>query len=112
MEAAVDKCLAFCQALAMSNQRFSLNLTIGKDNFTFENKKLATSSWQKKKKKSPSQLRREAKRREEREKIAAEEVTDSSKTTAKVCMTVSEVEEVTTVTLNEHAEDVLKFKCD
>ena len=35
MEATVDKCLAFCQALAMSNQRFSLNLTIDKDNFTF-----------------------------------------------------------------------------
>ena len=107
----MDKCLAFCQALAMSNQRFSLNLTLGKDNFTLEHKELATSFWQKNKKKSPSQLRREAKQREEHEKIAAEEVTNSLKVTAKVVMKVSEEEEVTTVTLNEHAEDVLKFKC-
>ena len=49
MEATVDKCLAFCQALAKSNHKFSLNLTIDKDNFNFNNKELATGSWQMKK---------------------------------------------------------------
>ena len=107
----MDRCLAFCQALATSNQRFSLNLTIGKDNFSFENKELATSSWQKKKK-SPSQLRREVKRREERKMKAAEEVTDPSKSPAKVIVTVSDKEEDITVTLTDQAEDVLNFKCD
>ena len=38
-------------------------------------------------------------------------MTNSLKATAKVVMKVSEEEEATTVTLNEHAEDVLKFKC-
>ena len=103
----MDRCLAFCQALATSNQRFSLNLSIGKDNFSFENKELATSSWQKKKK-SPSQLRREVKQREERKMKAAEEVTDSAKSP----VTVSDKEEDITVTLTDQAEDVLNFKCD
>ena len=93
------------------HQRFSLNLTIIKENFIFEHKALATSSWQKKKK-SPNQLRREAKQKEELENIAAEEVTNSLKTTVKVVITVSEEEEVTTVALNYNAEDVVKFKCD
>ena len=79
---------AFCQALAKSNQKFSLNLNIGKDNFCFTDKELATSSWQMKKKKSPSQVRREAKRREERDKEVAVKVADkdipSSKATVKV----------------------------
>jgi hypothetical protein len=35
MEATVDKCLAFCQALANTKQKFSFALTIGKDNFCF-----------------------------------------------------------------------------
>ena len=72
----MDKCLAFCQALAKSNQKFSINLTIGEDNFSFKNKELATSSWQMKKKKSLSQLRREAIRREEHEKKVAGKVAD------------------------------------
>ena len=88
MDATVDKCLAFCQALAKSNQKFSINLTFGKDNFSFNNKELATSSWQMKKKKSPSQLRREAKRREACDKEVAGKVADkeipSSKETLKV----------------------------
>ena len=88
MEATVDKCLAFCQALAKSNQKFSINLTFGKDNFSFNNKELATSSWQMKKKKSPSQLRRETKCREACDKEVAGKVADkeipSSKETFKV----------------------------
>ena len=59
----MEKCLAFCQGLVQSNNKFSFNFSCGKDNFNFDNKELANCSW-KKKKKSPSQLRREKKRRE------------------------------------------------
>ena len=58
----MEKCLAFCQGLVQSNNKFSFNFSCGKDNFNFDNKELANSSW--KKKKSPSQLRRQKKRRE------------------------------------------------
>ena len=75
MEATLDKCLAFYQTLAMSNLKFSLNLTIGRDNFNFNNKKQAISFWQKLKKKSPSQIRREALRKEKHEWAAAEKAT-------------------------------------
>ena len=71
MDASVDKCLAFCQSLAMSGQKFSFTLSIGKDNFSFTNKELGPSSCLKKK--SPSQIRRELRRKEERSlKKAAE----------------------------------------
>ena len=71
METSVDKCLAFCQSLAMSGQKFSFTLSIGKDNFSFTNKELGPSSCLKKK--SPSQIRRELRRKEERSlKKAAE----------------------------------------
>ena len=67
MESGVaEKCLAFCQALTSSNQKFSLSLSIGQDNFNFCNKDLVTSSVLKKKKKSPSQIRREVKRKLEK----------------------------------------------
>ena len=58
----MEKCLAFCQGLVQSNNKFSFNFSCGKDNFNFDNKELVNSSW--KKKKSPSQLRRQKKRRE------------------------------------------------
>jgi hypothetical protein len=76
METSVmDKCLAFCQALVVSNQKFAFSLTIGKDTvFNFNNKELVTSSC--KKKKSPSQVRREAKRRNDREARQAAEATE------------------------------------
>ena len=71
METSVDKCLAFCQSLIMSGQKFSFTLSIGKDNFSFTNKELGPSSCMKKK--SPSQIRRELRRKEERSlKKAAE----------------------------------------
>ena len=60
MEDTLDKCLAFCQTLVMSNQKFTFNLILGKDKFFFSNKELV-SSWQKKK--SPSQMRREERRK-------------------------------------------------
>ena len=60
----VEKCLAFCQELVESNNKFTFNLSLGKDAFIFENKELVNSSCIKKK--SPSQLRREKKRWEER----------------------------------------------
>ena len=73
----MDKCLAFCQTLAMSIQRFTVSLSLGKDNFNFSNKELVESSW-KMKKKSPSQKRREEKRKMERNKMkVAEKVTES-----------------------------------
>ena len=75
MESAVDKCLAFCQALIQSDQKFTLNLSIGKDKLFFSNKELTSSC--KVKKKSPSQLRREEKRKRERQSKVAEEVTEN-----------------------------------
>ena len=74
MEATVDKCLAFCQALVSSNQTFTFTLSIGKETFKFDNRELAASSWVNKKKKSPCQIRREEKRREARKPKVAEEV--------------------------------------
>ena len=68
----MDKCLAFCQALVSSGQKFTLNLSIGDDKLFFSNKELK-SSW--KKKKSPSQVRREEKRKRNRDNKATEEVT-------------------------------------
>ena len=112
MEATVDNCLAFCQLISKPNQKFSLNLTIDKDNFIIDNKELVTSSWQKKKKKSPSQLRKEAKRREERDKKVAEEVTDIIKPTAKVIVKVSIIEADDNITLTEEAEEIFRFKCE
>ena len=88
METSIDKCLALCQTLAMSGQKFSLTLCIGKDNFSFNNKELASSSCAKKK--SPSQIRREKRRREERTVKNA-----AAKSTAKVA-------EVNDETVNFH----------
>merc|ERR1719260_498109 len=104
----MDKCLAFCQALATSNQKFTFSLTIGKDSFSFENKELVSSSWQKKKK-SPSQLRREAKRREERASKAAVEANGVSHTTEEVVENISEP--VVKDKPRGEASN-LKFKCD
>ena len=67
----MDKCLAFCQSLIQSDQKFTLSLTIGKDKLFFSNKELE-SSW--KKKKSPSQVRREERRKRERQSKPTEEV--------------------------------------
>ena len=104
----MDKCLAFCQALAMSNQKFTFSLTIGKDSFSFDNKELVSSSWQKKKK-SPSQLRREAKRKEERASKAAVEATGVGNTTEEVVEIISEP--VVKDKPRGEASN-LKFKCD
>ena len=49
MESAVEKCLAFCQALITSDQKFTLNISIGNDKIFFSNKELE-SSWKKRKK--------------------------------------------------------------
>ena len=104
----MDKCLAFCQALATSNQKFTFSLTIGKDSFSFDNKELVSSSWQKKKK-SPSQLRREAKRREEHASKAAVEATGVGNTTEEVVEIISEP--VVKDKPRGEASN-LKFKCD
>ena len=58
----------------MSGQKFSFTLSIGKDNFSFTNKELGSSSCMKKK--SPSQIRRELRRREERSLKKAAEPTE------------------------------------
>jgi hypothetical protein len=68
----VDKCLAVCQALAMSNKEFTFSLSVGKDNFNFKNKELV-KSFCVKKKKSPSQMRREENRREKKREKARED---------------------------------------
>ena len=75
METSIDKCLAFCQSLAMSGQKFSCTLSIGKDNFSFNNKELGSSSCTRKKK-SPSQIRREQRRKIERSLKKAAEPTE------------------------------------
>ena len=58
----------------MSGQKFSFTLSIGKDNFSFTNKELGSSSCMKKK--SPSQIRRELRRKEERSLKKAAEPTE------------------------------------
>ena len=73
----MGKCLAFCQTLVTSKQKFTFSLCIGKDTFTFDNKELESRSCSQKKK-SPSQLRREARRKEEHK------LKHASKTTEKV----------------------------
>ena len=75
METSIDKCLAFCQSLAMSGQKFSCTLSIGKDNFSFNNKELGSSSCTRKKK-SPSQIRREQRRKIESSLKKAAEPTE------------------------------------
>ena len=60
----VEKCLAFCQGLVESNNKFTFNLSLAQDALIFYNKELAKSSCMKKK--TPSQLRREKIRKEER----------------------------------------------
>ena len=99
----MDKCLAFCQALVKSDQKFTLNLSIGKDKLFFSNKELA-SSW-KKKKKSPSQLRREENRKINRQNKTTEKVAgdDTNGKTAK------ETEDNSTV---EKAEVPAAIVCD
>ena len=59
----------------MSGQKFSCTLSIGKDNFSFNNKELGSSSCAGKKK-SPSQIRREQRRKTERSLKKAAEPTD------------------------------------
>ena len=76
MEGTIDKCLAFCQALVSSNQKFTFTLSIGKETFKFDNKELVASSCGKNKKKSPSQVRREERRREARKLKTAEQVVE------------------------------------
>ena len=76
MEGTVDKCLAFCQALVSSNQKFTFTLSIEKETFKFDNKELVASSCVTKKKKSPSQIRRENRRREARKSKITEEVVE------------------------------------
>ena len=83
MEATVDKCLAFCQALVSSNQKFTFTLSIGKETFKFDNKELVASSCGKTlKRKSPSQIRREDRRREARKSKITEEVVKDPAVTA------------------------------
>ena len=87
----MDKCLAICQTLAMSNLKFTSTLSLGKDKFNFSNKELVESSW-KMKKKSPSQQRREEKRKFKHfEMKVAEKVAESDvgKGNEKVCKEVS-----------------------
>ena len=82
----MDKCLAFCQALSQSDQKFTLNISIGNDKLFFSNKELE-SSW-KRKKKSPSQMRREQNRKRMRQNKTTEEVAGD----ASVEATVNDVE--------------------
>ena len=95
MEATFDKCLAFCQALVSSNQKFTFTLTIGKDTFKFENKELVASSCIGKKKKSPSQIRREARKLKTTEEvvevqpIATPQEQEAAEKTAEPCQVKS-----------------------
>ena len=73
----LEKCLAFCQGLDESNPKFTINVSLGKDVFKLDNKKLAKSSWIKKK--PPSQIRREKKRREARDSPKEDTVKVSDK---------------------------------
>ena len=102
----MDKCVAFCQTLVMSDQKFTFSLSLGKDNFNFSNKELVESSW-KMNKKSPSQKRSGGKRKLERSKMkVAERVTESNiEVNEKVCKEVSGKETETSL-YAEKASDV------
>ena len=109
MEATVDKCLAFCQALVSSNQKFTFTLSIGKETFKFNNQELVASSCVKsKKKKSPCQLRREDRRREARKLKIAEQVVEVPHSA-----TPQQAAEKTAVTAVAKQESTtLAFKCE
>ena len=98
----MDKCLAFCKTLAMSNQKFTFSLSLGKDNFNFSNKELVKSYW-KMKKKSSSQQRRQERRKCTKTNVA-DKVTecDVVKVSKKVCKVVSA----------EETESSLYFNCE
>ena len=101
----MDKCLAFCQSLIHSDQKFTLSLAIGKDKLFFSNKELE-SSW--KKKKSPSQVRREEKRKRERQSKPTEEVPGDAAVEATVkktvCSTAAVEAEVPSVIICEECD--------
>ena len=105
MEGTFDKCLAFCQALVSSNQKFTFTLSIGKETFKFDNKELAASSCVKKKKKSPSQIRRKDRRREARKVKITEEVVEvpplanSPEAAEKTAVTAAPQQKSTTLSL-------------
>ena len=109
MEGTIDKCLAFCQALVSSNQKFTFTLSIGKETFNFDNKELVASSCvHKKKKKSPSQIRREEKRREARKLKIAEKVAEVSSSA-----TLQQAAEKTAVNAVPQQESTTsEFKCE
>ena len=105
MEGTIDKCLAFCQALVSSNQKFTFTLSIGKETFKFDNKELAASSCVKKKKKSPSQIWRKDRRREARKVKITEEVVEvpplanSPEAAEKTAVTAAPQQKSTTLSL-------------
>ena len=108
MEATVDKCLAFCQALVSSNQKFTFTLSIGKETFKFNNQELAASSCVKsKKKKSPCQIRREDRRREARKLKIAEKVVEVLPSA-----TPQQAAEKTAITAVPKQESTTAFKCE
>ena len=102
----MDKCLAFCQALITSDQKFTLNLSIGNDKLFFSNKELE-SSW-KKKKKSPSQLRREKNRKMKRQKEATEKVAGDGASEA----AAKEAEDNSTAEKAEGPASIVCEECD
>ena len=102
----MDKCLAFCQALITSDQKFTLNLSIGNDKLFFSNKELE-SSW-KKKKKSPSQLRREKNRKMKRQKEATDKVAGDGASEA----AAKEAEDNSTAGKAEGPASIVCEECD
>ena len=102
----MDKCLAFCQALITSDQKFILNLSIGNNKLFFSNKELE-SSWQKKKK-SPSQLRREKNRKMKRQKEATEKVAGDGASEA----AAKEAEDNSTAEKAEGPASIVCEECD
>ena len=65
MEATVDKCMAFCQELSSSNQKFTFALTMGKDKFffsTFNQRREAPAKGSDLKKAAPRQQSRRERR--------------------------------------------------
>ena len=79
----MDKCMAFCQALAMSNKKFNFSLSIGKDTFNFENKELEPSSCPPKKKFS-SQICKECRQKEEHKSMKTPGTTEKEVEVSKI----------------------------
>jgi hypothetical protein len=108
MKDTIDKCLAFCQVMAKTNQKFSLSFTIGKATFNFstfeQRRKVPARQDSDLKKAASGQLNRRQKRAADpvvRQKAAAHAAAAEEATTAAEQATAAAAEKSTAATSGE-----------